>query len=217
MNLQNQIKKMQTELIPQIPEDALRAIMAGTERLVLSGLAEKSLQKGDKAPSFSLPNARGEAVSSTELLTNGPLVVSFYRGGWCPYCNLELRALQRALPEIKALGAQLVAISPELPDKTLSTVEKHSLGFEVLSDVWNKVSRKFGLVFSLDEELRPIYQQFGFDIPAHNGDDSYELPIPATYVIDTEGTIVLSFVDADYTRRLEPTEIIRSLRGRKAA
>ena len=217
MNLQNQIKRMQAELIPQIPEDALRAIMAGTERLMQSGLAEKGFQKGDKAPPFSLPNARGEVVSSTELLTSGPLVVSFYRGGWCPYCNLELRALQQALPEIKELGAQLVAISPELPDKTISTVEKHSLGFEVLSDVWNKVARKFGLVYSLDEELRPVYQHFGFNIPAHNGDDSYELPIPATYVIDTEGTIVLSFVDADYTRRLEPTEIIGSLKRRKAA
>ena len=123
--------------------------------------------------------------------------------------------MQLTLPEIKALGAQLVTVAPELPDKSLSTAEKHALAFEVLSDVGNKVARDFGLVFSLAEELRPIYASFGIDIPAYNGDDTFELPMPATYVIDTNGTILHAFVDADYTSRLEPAEIVEILKTTK--
>lgn len=123
--------------------------------------------------------------------------------------------MQLALPEIEALGAQLVTVSPELPDKSLSTAEKNDLAFEVLSDLGNKVARDFGLVFSLAEELRPIYASFGIDIPAYNGDDTFELPLPATYVIDTDGTIAHAFVDTDYTRRLEPAEIVEILKTTK--
>ena len=125
--------------------------------------------------------------------------------------------MQLALSEIAALGAQLVTVSPELPDKSLSTVEKNNLAFEVLSDVGNKVARGFGLVFSLAEELRPIYSSFGIDIPAYNGDDTFELPMPATYVIDTDSTIIHAFVDADYTKRLEPTEIVEILKTAKTS
>ena len=123
--------------------------------------------------------------------------------------------MQLALPEIEALGAQLVTVSPELPDKSLSTAERNALAFEVLSDVGNKVARGFGLVFSLAEELRPIYASFGIDIPAYNGDDTFELPMPATYVIGTDGTILHAFVDTDYTRRLEPAEIVEILKTTK--
>jgi peroxiredoxin len=125
--------------------------------------------------------------------------------------------LQLALPEIEALGAHLVAVAPELPDKSLSTSEVNALAFEVLSDVGNKVAREFGLVFSLAEELRPIYASFGIDIPAYNGDDTFELPMPATYVIDTDGTILHAFVDTDYTKRLEPAEIVEILKTTKTS
>lgn len=212
MSLQEEIKEFQKGIISQIPEETIKLLFAATEKLVKSGLAEKSLKKGDKAPSFSLPNARGETISSYDLLKKGPLIISFYRGDWCPYCNLELKALQNALPEIKEHGAQLIAISPNLPDKSLPTVEKNSLTFEVLSDVGNKVAKEFALVFSLAEELRPIYKEFGFDITEYNGDESYELPIPATYVINTDGIIEISFVDADYTKRLEPEDIVETLK-----
>lgn len=212
MNLQEQIKEFQKGLLSQVPEETLKSIFAATDKLVKSGLAEKALKKGNQAPAFSLPNAKEELVSSSELLKKGPLVLNFYRGGWCPYCDLELRAYQKILPEIEKLGAQLIAISPNLPDKSLSTGEKNSLDFGVLSDVENKVARKFGLVFTLAEELRPIYKQFGFDIPGDNGDDSYEIPIPATYVVDSNGAIILAYVDADYTKRLEPAEVIKTLK-----
>ena len=121
--------------------------------------------------------------------------------------------MQLELPNIESLGAQLVAISPNLPDKSLSTVEKNHIAFEVLSDVENHVARDFGLVFTLSEELRPIYASFGIDIPAFNGDDTFELPMPATYVIDTDGIITYAFVDPNYTNRLEPAEIVNVLKN----
>jgi peroxiredoxin len=120
--------------------------------------------------------------------------------------------LQRTLPEIEALGAQLVTVSPQLPDNSLSTAEKLDLTFEVLSDVGNRVAREFGLVFTLPEEMRSIYQDFGIDLPGANGDESFELPMPATYVIDKSGIVRLAFVDIDYTRRLDPEDIIESLK-----
>jgi peroxiredoxin len=120
--------------------------------------------------------------------------------------------LQRALPEIEALDAKLVTVSPQLPDNSLSTAEKLELTFEVLSDVGNKVARKFGLVFTLPEEMRIIYQDFGIDLPVANGDESFELPIPATYVINKSGIIGLAFVNIDYTMRLDPEDIIAALK-----
>jgi peroxiredoxin len=120
--------------------------------------------------------------------------------------------LQRTLPEIEALGAQLVTVSPQLPDNSLSTAEKLDLTFEVLSDVGNRVAREFGLVFTLPEEMRSIYQDFGIDLPGANGDESFELPMPATYVIDKSGIVRLAFVDIDYTRRLDPEDIIDALK-----
>ncbi|MEB3229941.1 MAG: peroxiredoxin-like family protein [Leptolyngbyaceae bacterium] len=128
------------------------------------------------------------------------------------YCNLELRAYQQVLPEIKALGATLVAITPETPDHSLTTTEKNELGFEVLSDVGNHVARQLGLVFTLPERLRPIYTSFGIDVAAHNGDQNFELPLAATYVINTDGTVVHAFVEADYTKRDDPEAVVKVLK-----
>lgn len=213
MSLLEQIQEMQKGFMRQVPEENLKIMQSATEKLIKSGIVEKCLKEGDKMPAFSLPNAKNELVSSDTMLNKGPLVVNFYRGGWCPYCNLELRAFQEALPEIIDLGAQLVAISPNLPDKSLSSIEKHALTFEVLSDIGNKISRQFGLVFTLDEQLQHLYKQFGIDIPAYNGDESYELPIPATYVVNSDGIIELAFVDADYTKRMDPNEVIETLKN----
>lgn len=215
MGLNERIREFQKGMLAQVPPEALKVFASTTASLVKSGLAEKALKKGDTIPSFSLPNAKGDTVSSLDLLKKGPLVIDFYRGAWCPYCNLELKALQEALPEIKNLGAQLVAISPNKPDKSLTSIEKHSLTFEVLSDAGNKTAKEFNLVFELAEALRPLYKQFGFSMPDFNGDESYELPMPATYVVDPRGTIELAFIDADYTRRLEPDEVVKALKGMK--
>ncbi len=211
MSLTEQLDKMREGAKTRTPAN-IRATMAkAVDDLRASGIAERSLGEGEQIPAFALPNAHGETVRSADLLAHGPAVLSFYRGGWCPYCNLELKALQEALPEISGLGASLVAISPELPDKAMTTTEKHGLGFEVLSDRGNQVARAFGLVFTLAEELRPVYEAFGIDVPAYNGDETFELPIPATFVVDRDGTVRRAFVDPDYTRRLDPADVIAAL------
>lgn len=185
---------------------------AGAE-LAASGLAEHSLAAGAQAPDFALPDARGGQVRLSALLEKGPVVLAFYRGAWCPYCNLELRALQAALPEFERRGASLVAVSPQLPDNSLSLAEKLGLKFPVLSDVGNTTARAYGLVFTVPAALRPVYQGFGIDLPAANGDQSFELPLPATYVIARDGRVAWRFVNADYTRRGEPADVLTALSG----
>ncbi len=145
------------------------------------------------------------------MLDKGPVVLNFYRGGWCPYCNLELNAYQKHLQEINELGASFVAISPQTPDKSLSTAEKNELKFQVLSDVGNKIADQFGLVFKLPTELQELYNNFGISLPKFNGDESWELPMPGTYVISKDGNVQYAFADADYTKRAEPDEVIVKL------
>ena len=211
MNLTQELDKYKTNFKAKQPE-AIKTLMAqATTDLINSKIAEDSIGKGQKLPNFTLPNAVGKKVTLESLLADGAVVISFYRGGWCPYCNMELRALQAALPEIQARGASLVAISPETPDTSLSTKEKNELSFEVLSDRGNIYAKQLGLVFALPKSLRPIYNNFGIDIPAHNGEDTFELPLPATYVVSSDGTIIYSYADADYTKRLDPAEIIEAL------
>ncbi len=196
----------------QVPQGIQDTMAAATDALEASGIANQALTVGDIAPDFELPDATGKSVRLSELLKEGPVIINFYRGEWCPYCNLELRAFQSLLPEFKQAGATLVAISPELPDHSLSVTEKHNLEFAVLSDVGNQVSRQYGLVFILDKSLQPIYKNFGIDIPANNGDDSYELPMPATYVIDQSRRIRYAFAEADYTQRAEPQDVLAIVR-----
>jgi peroxiredoxin len=191
-------------------EDA-RITGGSFEKLAASQTAENALAVGDTVPDFTLPNVSGDPVSLHDLLDKGPVVLNFYRGGWCPFCNLELQALQARLPEIRALDATLVGISPETPDNSLTAIEKHQLEFEVLSDVGNRIARSFGLLFTVYEEMRPLYLKWGLDVPASNGDDSWELPVPATYVIGRNGVIHAAHVDKDYTRRMEPDAVITAL------
>jgi peroxiredoxin len=174
------------------------------------------LKTGNHAPDFSLPNPAGRPVSLAGLLRGGPAVVTFYRGGWCPYCNLQLRAYQQVLGEITALGAKLVAISPQLPDGSLSTAEVNQLSFDVLSDVGNHVARSFGLVYSLPDELRAALTSNNKALPGINGDDSWELPLPATYVVAPDHKIALAEIELDYRERLEPVAIVAALRTLRA-
>jgi peroxiredoxin len=168
---------------------------------------------GDQAPGFELPNARGEQVSLASLQRRGPVVVAFYRGGWCPYCNLQLRAYQAVLPEIERLGGRLVAISPQLPDHSLATAERNELGFEVLSDVGNVVAQSYGLVFQVVEgSMRELQRLDDF-----NGDDDRRLPVPGTFVIDARGRVEYAFVDPEYRHRAEPCEVVAAVAAVTAA
>ena len=211
MSLQKELEERFNMVSKKVPQDVLNTMLDVTRRLVESGIADHSLKVGDKVPDFNLPNAAGEEVRLKELLDKGPVILNFYRGGWCPYCNLELNAYQKSLPDINELGASLVAISPQTPDNSLSTAEKDDLKFQVLSDVGNKVANQFGLVFKVPSELQEIYNNFGITLPKFNGDESWELPMPGTYVIDKDGTVSYAFADADYTKRAEPDEVIAKL------
>jgi peroxiredoxin len=190
---------------------------AETEALRASEIERRALKPGAVAPDFMLPDAQGRCVRLRSLLRQGPVVLVFYRGGWCPYCNLHLRGFQRALPEFQQFGAQMVAISPQLPDNSLSTQEKDELTSAVLSDVGNKVARQFGIVFQIGEKLQKLYRKFGHPLDLFNGPDGGQhLPVPATFVVDGKGVIRLAHVDVDYTRRLDPDDVITTLRQLKA-
>ena len=191
--------------------DAIKTLYEdGIEAVVQAGVVDNAKAMGDQAPGFTLTNQTGEEVSLASLLESGPVVLMWYRGGWCPYCNLALRAYQERLDDFSALGATLVALSPELPDRTLSTAEKEGLGFQVLSDVGNGVAREYGVVFELTEGVKANYEQ-AFGLSAYNGDDSGELPLAATYVIGRDGVIRWAFLDADYRNRAEPADVIEAL------
>ncbi|WP_298901171.1 peroxiredoxin-like family protein [uncultured Psychroserpens sp.] len=193
--------------------EAVKLIMRDAiDQLSASELTHKALKTGDTFPEFTLSNAKGIEVSSSSLLEQGPLIVAFYRGGWCPYCNIELRALQDALPEFKSRGAQLVAISPESPDNSLSTTEKNNLDFEVLTDTNNALAKSLNLAYQLPEDLVALYaNRFKIDLNKSQQNDNNELPISATYVIDTSGKIRYHFIEEDYKLRADPKAILNAL------
>jgi peroxiredoxin len=211
--LSSQLQSVTAHVKSQAPAEVVATMEAATAMLVASGQLNKALKAGDRLPAFNLPGANGLPVSSESLLAQGALVVSFYRGSWCPYCNLELTALQAQLDGIHTAGAQLVAISPQTPDQSLSMAEKNALQFPVLSDAGNALARQLGIVFTVPENLRPIYQAFGIDLQAHNGDASFELPVPATYVVGSNGIIQRTWINADYRERAEPTQVLASLQN----
>lgn len=211
MSLKSELDATRNAFMSKVPREIRDAMVRADLALAGSGLAARALKAGDRVADFTLPGADGRSVTLSQLLARGPVVVSFYRGGWCPYCNLELRALQRELPTFARLGATLVAISPQTPDESLSTAQRNELAFPVLSDVGSGVARAFGIAFELAFELRPIYTRLGHALPDRNGDSSWVLPLPATYVIDRDGTVAFAFVDTDYRSRLEPADIVTVL------
>ncbi|KAB8334858.1 AhpC/TSA family protein [Scytonema tolypothrichoides VB-61278] len=211
MNLAQELTNLRIQAQTHLSADKLTAINQATEELRQSGIVNRSLKVGDRVENFALPNAVGNTIELKQLLAIGAVVTSFYRGTWCRFCNQELRALQEVLPEIQAQSASLIAISPQTPDNSLLTSQNNSLTFEVLSDVGNHVAHKFGIVYQLPESMRSVLQDFGVDLPAYNGNKTFELPIPATYVIAPNGKVAYAKVEPDFTKRLEPTEIVTAL------
>lgn len=184
-----------------------------TDELIASGQAGRTLKVGDKAPVFTLNDPEGNPVSSAELLSKGPLVISFYRGVWCPYCNMELQALEAALPQYLDLGASLVAISPQVEANSRKSVRQNHLSFPILSDAKSQVAEAFGLRFKLPDYLVDLYKGFGNDLPTFNDDPSWVLPMPGRFVIGQDGLIKYAEVNPDYTQRPEPTDLLPALRG----
>ncbi|MGA7195917.1 MAG: peroxiredoxin-like family protein [Roseiarcus sp.] len=190
------------------PPEVVAIMRKATADLIASGRAEKALKAGMRAPEFALPDAHGQVVPSSELLQKGPLVVTFYRGVWCPYCNMDLQAIEAAANDIRALGASLVAISPQTAPNRRKSERENALSFPILSDHGNALANEFGLRFRLPDDLITVYKGFGNDLAIGNGEDSWTLPMPARYVIRTDGVIVYAEVNADYTRRPDPSELL---------
>ncbi len=215
MKLHEELEELNREVQAATLPKVLQAFDKSVADMKKASIAGRALKVGDLASNFSLPDMHGNNVKLSHLLLDGPVILSFYRGGWCPYCNLELRALLKALPEIQNSGAQVVAISPEKPENSLSTVRKNTLDYLVLSDVSSEVARKFGVSFILPTYLKKIYRTFGLNLEKYNNAKTVELPIPATFLIDSNQVIQYAFVDEDYTQRAATEEILETLAALK--
>ena len=212
MTLQDKLDAFRAEFSGKAPPHIVEAMKKATADLVATGQAERALKVGDQAPGFTLPGPDGKPVASRDLLTRGPLIVTFYRGVWCPYCNIELQALQQALPEIEAAGAALVAISPESASNSRKSTRQNELSFPILTDLGNEVAAAFGLRYRLPDELVTIYKGFGNDLALVNGEPSWTLPMPGRFVIAPDGVIAYAEVNPDYTRRPDPEALMPALR-----
>src|SRR5579859_4862103 len=213
MSLKQQLDSFRDRFMAKDETDVVSAMLRADAALNASGIASLALKAGDMAPDFTLPDLRGGFVSLSRLLRAGPVVVSFYRGFWCPYCRLQLAALGANLREIAALGASLVAISPQKISGAHPDIASDQVSFALLRDRASKVAEAYGLVVELPHDLRKIYAQFGHALPQVNGDGGWMLPLPATYVVDRDSRIAMSFVDIDYRNRLEPGSLIAALTG----
>ena len=208
MSLQDKLDAFKADFeTNQAPAAAVEAFHRSNQDLIDRGLADQALKAGDTAPDFSLKDSSGKDVSLRDALAKGPVVLTFYRGVWCPYCNMELQALQDALPEIEARGAQLLAISLQGPENSRKSQRQNKLDFPILTDQGGDVSDRFGLRWTLQDYVIPVFQGFGVELPQIHGTDEWTLPMPARYVIGTDGVIAYAEVNPDYTIRPEPSDM----------
>lgn len=212
-SLSEQLAAYKAGYLQRVAPERVAIMEAATADLRATGIESQALQVGARAPDLTLPDALGQPVRLSSLWQRGPLVLVFYRGGWCPYCNLELRAWQQQLGALKNLDAQLVAVSPQTPDNSLSTAEKNALAFPVLSDSALQAATAFGVAFEMPPELVEVYSRGGNDLPLLNGNGRWVLPVPATYVVDQNGSIAFAHIEADYRERAEPRDVLAAIAG----
>jgi len=189
-----------------------KAIMQQAAKNLAKAMPNPGLKVGDHAPDFSLPNAYGKQLKLSTLLKQGPVIINFYRGAWCPFCNLELHALKAHLPRFKKYGATLISITPQKPDKSLQQIKKDKFAFDILSDLDSHVIKQYKLFFTLPPKLVTLYKKMGLNLEDFNGKGRNELPVPGTFVIDKMGIIRAAFADTDYKKRMEPDAIIDALK-----
>ena len=212
-SLDQYMEKSKKEKSPFSSSDM--AIMEKAGKDLSSSMPAPGIKVGEKAPDFVLNNALGKAVSLQDKLKEGPVVLVFYRGAWCPFCNMHLHVLQESLPEFKKYGAQLITITPQTPDKSVEQFKEKAYPFEVLSDLDSKVMKDYKLYFELPADLVEVYKNHGIDIEAFNGKGRNVLPVPGSFVIDTNGVVRAMFADTDYMKRMEPSAIIDALKNIK--
>jgi len=207
--LAEQLDARKAKFVEMATPERIAAAENAISEVADSGILDKAINLGDKAPNFTLPDALGNSVSLYDELAKGPVILTWYRGSWCPYCNIQLHDYQNSLSDIHAAGTQLIAISPELSDSALSWKEKNELDFIVLSDVGNEVAREYGIVYRIPDAISAGYVAGGrTDLTQYNGNDSLELPLAVTYVIGTDGSVEYAFVDADYRKRAETSDVV---------
>jgi peroxiredoxin len=192
-----------------VPPETQAVHSRAIAELKAQGVAAKALQAGARAPEFELQDHSGKQISSSQLLRQGRLVICFIRGRWCPFCVGQLEAMNLILPQLQQAGAPLLAISPQTVQQSFFMRDQHKLGFPLLSDGGNQVARQFGLVYRVPEYQQEVYRSAFINLPHANGDESWELAIPATYVIDRDGSVLYAAANEDYTERPEPAEILR--------
>ena len=209
--LTSQLEAFRAGMHARLPKEERLAILHAAEDLRASADGRKSPQAGDVAPAFDLPDQHGRLVRLADRLELGPLVVLFIRGGWCPFCSLTLRAYQAALPAMHAAGADLLAITPVPGTRCSAVAERDLLAFSVLSDQGNQVAERYGVAYELAPALRSLYARLGHDLPKINGTGDWRVPLPATFIIGTDGRIVHADVQPVAHRRMEPAEVLRVL------
>ena len=212
IDMMSELQKIRGLRDQYVPATQTSVMDRAIDNVIASGIRDSCLKTGDRIPDFSLLDSSERWVNVQALLNKGPIVLSFFRGSWCPYCNIELQALQQAGPEIAGLGASIVAVSPELPDLRVTPEDAIPLTFPLLFDSDNEVARLFGIVYEMSEELLDVYRQRGHDLETVNGlSGANTLALPATFVVDQSGTIRLAFIDEDYARRLAIEDILVAL------
>ncbi len=214
--LKDQLEAKSAGAAKVVPAEVRAEFAKGIAAVGKSGIEKSAKQVGEKAPDFTLKNPIGQEITLSEALKKGPVVLTWYRGGWCPYCNIALAAYQDKLTEIRAQGASFMALTPELPGKAMTTTEMHKLDFSVLTDLNHEVAKKYGLVFQLTPEVEKLYKGL-FDLTKYNGEKAgdRDLPLSATYIIDQQGVIRWAFLNADYRQRAEPADIVTFLKKLK--
>ncbi|MFK7747229.1 MAG: peroxiredoxin-like family protein [Kordia sp.] len=211
MSLTIELQKFANASAQRHPGEAQVIMKKAIDDLVASAMIVNAFKTGDTLPEISLGNALGNEIRIQDILKDQKVIIAFYRGNWCPYCNIQLRALQQAVPDFEAKGAKLILIGPETPDNSLTTKEKNELTFEVLSDIDMKVARSLNLVYKLPSDLQELYKKFGIYLDTNQGNEKQELPIAATYVVEQDGTISYHFLEEDYKLRADPQDILAAL------
>ncbi|MEE6129478.1 peroxiredoxin-like family protein [Chryseobacterium arthrosphaerae] len=209
--LAKQIEQLNQELSLQLPQEVINAFGKSVDDLKTKNMEDRCIQPGEKMPEFILPNATGKMIDSNDILKKGKMILAFYRGSWCPYCNLELKFLQDNLSRIKDKNAVLIAVSPQTPDHSLSMAEKNRLGFEVLSDQNNDFAKKLGIVFQLQDFVLPYYRNLGINLSEFNNNDENLLPVPAVFVVDQDRRVIFKYLDVNYMNRVDVEELIQAL------
>ena len=217
MSLADELADVRTKVEAALPAPVFHAIAGSIESLKATGIAERATGVGGRIGLPVLAGRDGAAIDLAAISSTGPIVLLFYRGGWCPYCDVTLRGFAKALPRIAAAGGTLVAVTPETAAPPGDAGSGQDLGFPIAIDRGNAFARGLGLVFRLPEHLWPLYRDIGIDLPARNGDDSHELPVPAIYVVETGGRIAWAHVDADFTARADPVAVIDALEALRAS